>query len=586
MNSSFFKKILLLAGLFLSFSCFSQNNQIDSLLNLLPNTTDTIRFDVLSKLFWSTFNTDPHLAKTYIDEERELAKDLENELYLGRSFNDLGVYYWTQSQLDSSIWSFKQALKVFQKIEIKDRENATLNNLGNLYADKGDYDEAVNYYLQSIKIKEELGVRRDLATSYNNIGNIYVESNDLEKGKQYYDKSLELALEFNDTATLTVCYSGIAMIHQNQKEFRKAINYSARALSLSRKSNNQYAVALNLGNMGQNYYRISNFDSSLYYLEQASMINSEIGNQHALAINYREMARVLIDKNMFNQALNQLQNSLNIASEIEAMREVMHGYEVYSYLYEKKRDYLQSLEYYKKFKTVQDSILNEETKLKMNELELSYETEKKEKEIAEQNLEIETLKKAALIEGFRRKWLIGGLVVAVMLGGLTYYSQRQRLKRQKLESEKKRLEVENELTIKKKELTTHTLHLVQKNDLLDDLSVKLRELKKSPQVNKTEINHLIQKIKSDKVADKDWDNFKLYFDQVHEDFDNKLRQYFNDLTSNEIRLAALMKMKLSTKEIASILNISPDSVNKARYRLRKKLNMDSEDRLEDFILAL
>ena len=121
---------------------------------------------------------------------------------------------------------------------------------------------------------------------------------------------------------------------------------------------------------------------------------------------------------------------------------------------------------------------------------------------------------------------------------------------------------------------------------MDDLNAKLKELKKAAQIDKSEITRLIQRIKNDKVADKDWENFKLYFDQVHEDFDIKLKKYFNDLTSNEIRLAALMKMKLTTKEIASILNISADSVNKARYRLRKKLNMNTDDRLEAFILAL
>ena len=162
----------------------------------------------------------------------------------------------------------------------------------------------------------------------------------------------------------------------------------------------------------------------------------------------------------------------------------------------------------------------------------------------------------------------------------------QRYKKQLLVSEQEKLNFEKELDFKKKELASHTLHLVQKNELLEGMKDKLVELKKSATTNKSELARLIQRIKSDRQAEQDWEQFHKYFRQVHENFDNNLRAHFNDLTNNEIRLAALLKMSLSTKEIASILNISPDSVNKARYRLRKKLNLSSEDSLYDFIIAL
>ncbi|MEO0472489.1 MAG: helix-turn-helix transcriptional regulator [Bacteroidota bacterium] len=97
---------------------------------------------------------------------------------------------------------------------------------------------------------------------------------------------------------------------------------------------------------------------------------------------------------------------------------------------------------------------------------------------------------------------------------------------------------------------------------------------------------MIGSIDHDLRKDDDWTHFERYFRQVHPGFDEKIRRAFSDLTGNEIRLLTLMKMNLSTKEIASILNISPDSVKKARYRLRKKLNLPNQQNLQQFILAL
>ena len=74
--------------------------------------------------------------------------------------------------------------------------------------------------------------------------------------------------------------------------------------------------------------------------------------------------------------------------------------------------------------------------------------------------------------------------------------------------------------------------------------------------------------------------------QDHKDFNSTVKQKFPNVTNNELRLMTLLKMNLSSKEIASILNISPDGIKKARYRLRKKLNISSEESLSDLILSL
>ena len=86
--------------------------------------------------------------------------------------------------------------------------------------------------------------------------------------------------------------------------------------------------------------------------------------------------------------------------------------------------------------------------------------------------------------------------------------------------------------------------------------------------------------------DKDWADFNTHFESVNKSFYSRLKQAYPDISPNDLKISALIKLNLSIKEMAGILNISPDSVKTARYRLRKKLQLNSEDNLTDFILNL
>ena len=97
---------------------------------------------------------------------------------------------------------------------------------------------------------------------------------------------------------------------------------------------------------------------------------------------------------------------------------------------------------------------------------------------------------------------------------------------------------------------------------------------------------LIQTINFDLQDDNNWGNFSRYFEEVHKDFNTKAQQQFPNITSNDLRLMSLLKMNLSSKEIANILNISSDGIKKARQRLRKKMGIDSSESLEAIIIAI
>lgn len=148
--------------------------------------------------------------------------------------------------------------------------------------------------------------------------------------------------------------------------------------------------------------------------------------------------------------------------------------------------------------------------------------------------------------------------------------------------------LKQEMQHKNKELANITMHLIQKNKMLTGLKNELSKLLKeypSDSPERQQVNNLMKKVNRDLQNEKHWSLFNSYFDEVHQDFLNRLKEKYPDLSPKELRLCAYLRMNLSTKEIAPLMNISVRGVEISRYRLRKKLNLASNTNLTDFILS-
>jgi DNA-binding CsgD family transcriptional regulator len=140
---------------------------------------------------------------------------------------------------------------------------------------------------------------------------------------------------------------------------------------------------------------------------------------------------------------------------------------------------------------------------------------------------------------------------------------------------------------KNSELASATMHLVHKNEVLVNIKIELKKLLAQKEIeNPGAVKSIIRTIDDDIHLDDTWGQFKVHFDQVHEHFFKRLKEKFPELTPKDQKLCAYLRMNLSTKEIAPLLNISVRGVEISRYRLRKKLKLASETNLVDFILDL
>lgn len=152
--------------------------------------------------------------------------------------------------------------------------------------------------------------------------------------------------------------------------------------------------------------------------------------------------------------------------------------------------------------------------------------------------------------------------------------------------------LQKELQYKTQELTGYILNVHQKNEILEELKKNVTSIskaideKKDPGVLKQKTTRLISLINSNIEHDKDFEIFKSNFDLIHQDFFKVLGQKYPQLSKNDKVLCAYLKMNLSTKEIAPFLNITVRGVEIMRYRLRKKMNLDREVNLSEFMQNL
>jgi ligand-binding sensor domain-containing protein/DNA-binding CsgD family transcriptional regulator len=187
---------------------------------------------------------------------------------------------------------------------------------------------------------------------------------------------------------------------------------------------------------------------------------------------------------------------------------------------------------------------------------------------------------------YERKWFQGLTILLIMFVIAILYKSRLEKHRRRIIAESQKREQEflkKRNTELKAEITSNTLLILNKNESLNLIKEKLKDLHDSKN-DKLIINDLIRLIDNQLEVDDYWEQFQYNFDQIYANLLSRLKNSFPDLTHVNLKLCAFLRLNMSSKEIASLMNITKSGVDKARNRLRKKLNIDSDIDLYDFLI--
>ncbi len=521
-----------------------------------------------------------------------------NPLKLEAAYALMSDAYYFKGEHHKGIELMLKVIDINKNQQKPHRLAGSYKNVAQLYSVTGDFDQAMDYLLKSLEIFEKLNDSLFIADTYRIIAGINDKTANPKREKLNLFKARQYVKNFESNDLYRIVMSDIASIYiQNDQADSAIIIYDELIPTLKQKEN-FVGLGSTYISKGNALLEIDNVDLALSsYLAARSIFRSLNLEKYLIHTNF-SIGKVFLVTHKFDSAEVYLLKSKAGAKDIGYSEIYEKSINHLSKLYEEKGNFDKAFNYYQLYVQYTDSIKGEEVKVKVADLEKKYETAKKQQKIAdlEHDAEIQKSKELTL------KAIIAGAIVVLLLLVLFFWQKRKKdkqihkekerlhLKAKELaqsELEKSRIkeeELEKTLIYKSKQLSTHALHMMQKNGMLQDILATIKDLsKKIPGDNRVEIKRLVNLINQSLRSDKDWEVFKLYFEEVNKTFFESIRNISPEITGNDLRLCALIKLNMNSKEMASVLNVAPNSIKSSRYRLKKKLGLDIESDLEEFI---
>jgi tetratricopeptide (TPR) repeat protein len=548
-------------------SAYWENPQqsLDSIRVLINISTKNNDNDALAMAFY-------YKAACYIILERydsafilchnalRFAENQKNDLVIGKMKNVLANYYLAKNEFNEANKCLIEALDICEKWGSKKDIANVLNGFGLLYYDLKEPDKAIQYYTRVIGLSKEPDKKRQESVAYLNISNCYLAKPDYNLTLYYLNKALAGFRALNDSAFIMMCTMnrGIIAIDQGDKE--KGLYYYFKVMEFSKRQKKKVLLGHTLFNIANVYYENNDLALAKKYFTESIAVYRSISNKSGEKNVLLELSRIEQRNNNWKQAFS----------------------------------------YYDHYINVKDSILNADLLKNISDLQWKYDFQKKENEntVIRKKYEVKERETVILIISFTFF-----AIVVVLFGALVRLANKNLKKSDKLKElqiihlqeqmaadEKinnlEKLRLNAEIEAKNKELTTSSLQLITKNEILTDISGIAENFYKKKAVNEECYIKLKSIVKENLDQERSWEHFKRMFEEVHADFFRNVKQGCPELSENELRLCAYLKINLQNKEIAKILNITPDSLKTLRCRIRKKFRLEKDAILEEYIRGI
>ncbi len=448
---------------------------------------------------------------------------------------------------------------------------------------KGSYDEAFRLTLHSMEkfkqLKDSLFIARSLMT----LGRIclYIES--FHMAKDYYKQALHYTNP--DLLEYYQIYSNITIV---QGDLDAAVD-SLLKLAPYLDKNEKGLSASNYVNIGNIYLMKKEYDKSIHYFTMAKNLSQFIDNVRFLSTLYQNLGSYYLEIEDLDQAYQNFQIAKKIAEHSKSPDLIAPILNVLSLIHQKFRNTDSAYFYLRAYDTVRNEIVKNANPIEVYQSYISAFLEGSKKELIIKEQEVLLNKRRYIVT------VVSALAVILLIASwLVILQQQKRHSHQQTllkEAENKDLEErlqskqlieklqEERIDAQTRELTSFSLALSTKNYLLQQIGVAVKRLTG----DQAALDEIRQIIKNNLNTEKTWDDFVLHFEKVHPSFFNRIKSVCNDLSVSDLRLCAYFRIGMSSKQIAQMLNIAPESIKTHRYRIKKKLGLDESQKLDEFI---
>jgi len=495
------------------------------------------------------------LAQALKDKSLECAVfEMRADYYsVNKGFNDLSIF-WYQKAVDFATANHMPA-----------ETGLYLHKTGTYYATFKHNALACRYFLLSQEIFNQVGYAKipDICYYLSQVADFYYSLGDYENAKA----NLEAALHYlpenkHDRINLL---NTIGLIHRSYGEFPGAMDYFNKALKLAAAQKDTVWVGIAKGNIGSVYFLQGEYQKALPLVDTDYKISMKYGEPQNGVIALLRLIKINIDNRNFESAGQQLKSAESILRKTNVLSSWADYYDLRSQLLERLGQSAESMADRKIFERDKDSLAKRNNIAAVERVKLRYEIDK-------HNADVNKLKSDAEVQSVQIKAAAAVVILLMVISLLVYRNQRVKSKkdRELLIAEKR--VVDEELKNAVSALNSFTASMRQKNILIENFKGEIERLKLQSEYN-SDAGHLEKLMQAHIMTEESWHDFKKMFSKVYPGFFVSLSEKYPLLSSTDTRILTLIKLGLNNSEMANMLGITIEGIQKAKQRLRKKLDV-------------
>lgn len=465
-----------------------------------------------------------------------------------------------------------------------------LVNIGINQGDMLDYESAYDTFFEAYRLAIDHLTPRYEMTILNNIAGLYLLNGKSDKANEYYKKVYSYAKETQDS----LFTGGIAMNIATTAGELNNIEECERFIGIAEQMLQSYPkelLHLESVKIGASYYK-KEYDKVIEHSQELlSRFNTSIDKLIIFDI-LRWMINSYIELGQYDKAIDYCNIALSNNYNMEHNNNI---YKLAATAYSCKKDYKSACQY-------KDSVISTLNAIYSHHNKTFFESNRFKLELLQKEKELSELKNRNRLKTIV---FIAAVLLFIVLGWTFInenikHKQQKKINQLKLEQEKSyRIIIENklkeqetqamiekerlnhELELKNRELMSKALFIANKNDLIETI---INQLAKSKVVeNDKKLREKISELKIQLNDHEEWNNFNSYFEQINQGFINKIREKHQNLTVSEVRFLSLVYLNLNTKEMSSLLNITPEYCKKKKLAIAQKMGLESATMLYQYL---
>ena len=399
---------------------------IDSLKKSLLLENEENQVKIMCDLCWEYRFVDSDSAIYYGDKAYNLAQQLNDQIGIAQSLNDLGIIYIDHGRYDDAINNFNNALEIRLTLNDSSGLASLYNKIGIVLQKQGKLKEALDFQLNALEIYEGLNHELWIAYSMNNIAIINFNIGNLQTSLEYHKKGLELRKRLNDDYGVAGSYGNIANVLFALGDTNAAISNYKDALEICRKIENKEAESVQLTNLGAMYIAKSQYNKALKYLEASLVIRNELDDKKAISSTMIKIGECYMNMEDYDKAYIYLNKANKVANQIDVNEELVQSYLDLTRLFNKMNEADSAFKYLNLYAIVKDSVYKIRLEQQIIDAQTKYDVERKNKDLELFKSKTE-LNETQLRQRKTEIWLLVIVIVSV-IGSAIFTIYRRKLK--------------------------------------------------------------------------------------------------------------------------------------------------------------